>query len=567
MLKNILFVIVLASFIYVISLHSKAIAQDLKSAVKLTQSEQFEPADKAFRDLLTREPKNGDVYYYFGENFLKSYFTDTAAVSFKEMLDSAYQYYTKGVKAENANPLNYVGLGSVALYRKDQPGAKVHFDNAIKILPSKKYKDSPVTKEKAALTLAKMAEAYIYIEPKDIQQAISLMNQALEFDKTNPQVFIIAGDIYLEDNDGSKAIANYKTAQELNPRSTLAKTKQGNIYVRVKNLNAAIPYFEEAVTLDPNFAPVYRELGDLYYKAGKYDKAKANYQKFLQMSDNFAAKAKYATLLYLIKNYDEALKYINDIFKIDTNSVVMNRVAAYSAFETAKYPEAQKYSERFFRKVKPDKILSNDYLYYGRTFSKLTKDSIAILKFMEALKIDSMNTDAMSEIANACIRLKKNEDAIPWFEKKIGKGKGNVLDFFNLGKVYYNLTDSLRNNKDTFRINRADTLFGMFIAKQPESMNGIIWKARVKFKFDMDLKKGTAKPYYENVITKAITDSVKYSRDLVEGLDYVASFNLFTTKDFVTAKRYYERILAIDPKNQKASIAIKSPELKNVKTK
>lgn len=567
MIKKIFLIIGFASFISFAFRHSTVNAQDVKTAIKLIQSEQFEAADKAFRDLLSKEPKNGDAYYYFGENFLKSYFTDTAAVSFIEMLDSASFYYTKGIKADAANPLNYVGLGSVSLYKKDVAGAKAQFDRAQSILPSKKYKDSPVTKPKAALALAKMAEAYIYIEPKDIQQAVTLMTQALEFDKENPQVYIIAGDIYLEDNDGSKAIANYKKAQELDSRSTLAKTKQGNIYVRVKNLNAAIPYFEEAVTLDPNFAPVYRELGDLYYKAGKYDKAKANYQKFLQLSDNFAAKAKYATLLYLIKNYDEALKYITDLFKIDTNSVVMNRVAAYSAFETAKYPEALKYSERFFRKVKSDKILSNDYLYQGKIFAKLTKDSIAIDRYKLALKIDSNNTDAMSEIANAFIKLKKDEEAIPWFEKKIRKGKGSILDIFYLGKVYYNFTDSLRNNLDSAKIQRADTLFSMFIAKQPESMNGLIWKARVKFKFDMDLKKGIAKPYYENVINKAITDSAKYSRELIEGFDYIASYNLFTTKDFVAAKRYYERILAIDPKNQKANIAIKSPELKNIKTK
>lgn len=542
-------------------------SQDLKSAIKLTQSEQFDIADKAFRSLMQSDSKNGDVYYYFGENFLKSYFTDTAAVSFKEMLDSAHIYFSKGVKADAANPLNYVGLGSVALYRKDAAGAKTQFDNALRILPSKKYKDSPVTKPKAALALAKMAEAYIFIEPKDIQQAITLMNQALEFDNSNPQVYIIAGDIYLEDNDGSKAIANYKKAQELNVKSTIAKTKQGNIYVRVKNLNAAIPYFEEAVTLDPNFAPVYRELGELYYKAGKYDKAEANYKKYLDLSDNFAAKTKYIVMLYLIKKYDDAAKYINEVFKVDTSSVVLNRIAAYSAFETNKYADALKYSERFFRLAKPEKIFTNDYLYQGRILTKLEKDSIAIERYKSAIKVDSMNTDAMSDVANAYIKLKKNEDAIPWFENKIRLGKGSVLDIFNLGKVYYNLTDSLKNAQDTFRIQRADTLFGTFISRQQESMNGIIWKARVKFKYDMDLKKGIAKPYYEIVIKKAITDSVKYTRDLIEGLGYMASYNLFTTKDYVTAKRFFERILAIEPKNAKAIIALKSPELKNIKTK
>ncbi|MBI5217443.1 MAG: tetratricopeptide repeat protein [Bacteroidia bacterium] len=542
-------------------------AQDLKSAVKLTQSEQFEAAEKAFRDLLSKDSKNGDIFYYYGDNFIKSYFADTAAVSFKEMLDSAYSAYSRGIKSDAANPLNYVGLGSVALYRKDVQGAKKYFDRVQEIIPSKKYKDSPVTKEKAALSVAKIAEANIYSDFKDIRSDTALINQALRFDKNNPQVYIIAGDIFLEDNDGSKAIANYKKAQELDPKSTLAKTKVGNIYVRVRNLNAAIPFFEEAVTIDPNFAPVYRELGELYYKAGKYDKAESNYKKYLDLSNNFAAKTKYITLLYLIKKYDEAIRYINEVFKIDTSSVVLNRLAAYCSFETAKYADALKYSERFFRKVKPEKILSNDYLCQGKTLVKLTKDSIAIIQFNAAIKIDSNNADAYSEKAGVLVKMKKLNEVAPLYEKKISMNKASVMDYFNLGKAYYNMTDSVKTKDDTAKIIRADTLFGYFISRQPDVFNGYEWRARVNVKIDPESKLGLAKPWYEKEIVKIGADSMKYARDFVEALDFIASFNLFTTKDLVTAKRFYERILAIDPKNQKATIALASKELKNIKTK
>ncbi len=540
-------------------------AQDLKSAIRLTHSEQFELAEKTFRELIQKDSKNGDNYYYFGENFLKSYFTDTLAVSLSEMLDSAQLYYSRGIKADAACPLNYVGLGSVALYKKDVAGAKAQFDRAISILPSKKYKDSPVSKEKAALTLAKIAEAYIYLEPKDIPQAVSLINQALEFDKTNYMVYIIAGDIYLEDNDGSKAIQNYKKAQEYNMNSTLAKTKTGNIYVRVKNLNAAIPYFEEAVTIDPNFAPVYRELGDLYYKAGKYDKAEANYQKFLELSNNFAAKTKYITLLYLIKKYDEATKYIDEVFKVDTNSVILNRIAAYCLFESGKYPQAQKTLERFFRKAKPEKILSNDYAYFGKILAKQNLDSLAIEKFGLAIKLDSTNADVLSEIGAAYTRLKQVEKAVPYYEKKISINKASILDYFNLAKIYYGMVDSIKTSVDTFNLTRCDTLFGIFVSRQPESMNGLSWKARVNVKMDPDSKKGLAKVWYDKVLEKALTDSVKYRRDMIEALEYIGSYHLFTVENKVEAKKTFERIIAIDPKNTRAKAALESKELKNVK--
>ncbi|HWY97688.1 MAG TPA: hypothetical protein VNY36_01270, partial [Bacteroidia bacterium] len=45
------------------------VGQDLKQAIQLTRSEQFEKADKAFKNLINAKPDNGDNYFYEGENF------------------------------------------------------------------------------------------------------------------------------------------------------------------------------------------------------------------------------------------------------------------------------------------------------------------------------------------------------------------------------------------------------------------------------------------------------------------------------------------------------------------
>ena len=85
-------------------------SQDLKSAIKLTRSEQFSKADLIYKSILQKNPADGSIYFYYGENFLQKYFSDTLTYSFTEMSDSAGRQFKSGTLAEVDNPLNYVGL-------------------------------------------------------------------------------------------------------------------------------------------------------------------------------------------------------------------------------------------------------------------------------------------------------------------------------------------------------------------------------------------------------------------------------------------------------------------------
>ena len=368
-----------------LSLSFQGLAQmDLKKAISLTQSELYDDANIAYKSLIKTQPKNGDFYYYLGENFLDSYFSDTVAVSLREMEDSATIYFKKGSQMASLNPLNFVGLGKIALLKGDVNGAKVQFDMAISKLPSKANKDSEIPKEGQALTKAKIAEAWISCQKKDLPLAHTLLQEAVTLDPKNPSIFLILGDAFLEDNDGSNSILNFKKAQELDPKSPLAKMKIGNIYVRGRNPNAAIPFFEEAVQIDPNFAPVYRELGELYYKVGKYEKAVANYQKYLELSPSTSAKVRFAIFKFLIKDYAGSLTIIDEVMKVDSGFNILYRIAGYNYYETGKYNEALTSIKKYFSKAKPEKIRSNDYAYYGRTLVKLNQCNEGVEKLQQA---------------------------------------------------------------------------------------------------------------------------------------------------------------------------------------
>ena len=188
-------------------------AQSLLTAQKFTENEQFESAAREFKSLLQKDPNNGDLYYYFGENAFKSDDRDTAAVLYK-----------KGTELAPNNPLNYIGLGKVALYGGNVAQAQSLFDQA------KKMADP-----KSSLPLMKIAEALIGAEKKDLDKAFELLTQASKLDPKNPEVYILLGDYYQEKADGNNAIAQYNKAKDLNKTSVKAILRQGQLYGRSKN--------------------------------------------------------------------------------------------------------------------------------------------------------------------------------------------------------------------------------------------------------------------------------------------------------------------------------------------
>jgi tetratricopeptide (TPR) repeat protein len=76
--------------------------------------------------------------------------------------------------------------------------------------------------------------------------------------------------------------------------------------------------------------------------------------------------------------------------------------------------------------------------------------------------------------------------------KKIELGKATPDDYYNLGKVYYNLKD----------YKMADSSLAICNEKKPDFIPGFMWRARSLSNLDPDSKAGKAKPVYEIILEK-----------------------------------------------------------------
>lgn len=548
-------------------------AQDLASAKLLTNGEKYGQAEQALNQLIQKDPSNSKAYFYLGENYLLDYFSDTISNSLSDYTSKAKDAFEKGVSANASDPINYAGLAKVANIVGDERTAEQMREKAKSyLMPYKKVNKKMVPAPKDyALTLAKLADSYLWNGVVDTAKALPLIRQAISIDPTNPDIYIIAGDIYIAVNDGSNAIKNYNEAQYYDPSSPLANIKIGNIYVRGKSLSAAIPYFEEAISIDKDFAPAYRELGSLYWSAGRLEQSKQNYQKYLDLTQgNIPAKIQYVNSLFYAKDYDEVINNVEDILKVDNSRGYLNRLIGYSYFDKKNpdYDKAAEYMNKLKQVVSEDKLLWKDHYYLARIKAKQNQDYVATLTelnntkdeakkaelqakvnameksiaeaFSEYDKVIEARPDEKSlknEIANQYYSFRMFDKAAKMWEKNLDPVNPSVNELMQIGRAYY--------NGDFYK--EAEDVFNRVIQKQNDYLPARVYMARTYSKMD-DNNTGIPKPKFEDVIKYASADSVKNASEMMEAFRYLGYY--YMQKDnYNTAKAVYERMINLVPGN------------------
>ena len=300
-------------------------AQTLQEAISKTDNERYEAASADFRTLIAKEATKGDNYFYYGENFFK-----------KGDLDSANMFFQKGADINATYPLNYVGLGKVQWYKGKQAEAKTLF-----------FKAATLGANKNAEVYRKTAEAYIYSENKNADEAIKLLDNAIKLEPKNAENYLAKGDALLARNpsDGGPAIKEYNKATELNPKSVKGILRQGKLYQGGRNYQLALDKYKEAENIDATYAPAYREKAELYHLAGQKNNAIESYKKYLELNNSADARKRYAEFLFNNKQYAEAITEIENIQKQGNDNLYLNRYLGHSYAELGDKTDKEAYNK------------------------------------------------------------------------------------------------------------------------------------------------------------------------------------------------------------------------------
>ena len=507
------------------------------------------------------EPAQGIAYYKAGfpqvakPLLLKEYATDTLTRSetcfylgniyFGEnKTDSAAIYFKKGLIGKQVNVLNTIGLAMLKV-KTNPKEAETDIQTVLKLSTSKRNSDYFI------------AAANAYLFNGEIDQATIYMEKAKNIKVKYASLAVLAGDIELARKDVGKACGNYELAISYDDKCKEAYIKYARAYKNV-NTPLAIEMLNNLKQKEPKFLLAEKELGDIYYANNEFAKATESYDKYLKSGNTSISDfTKYASSVFYSKEYAKSLEISLLGLEKAPRNPVFNRLAMYNCVELAKYDDAIKYADLFFNKSDKPEISYYDYTYYGQALRSTKKLDLAIEQFRNAYKLDTTQIGFLKDISDMYSEKEDYKNSISAYQvylKALPEAKKTSEVVIKLGRLYltYGNLQNLTAVEKKAALMSADTVFAKVAVMEPNGYRANYYRAQTNFFMDPDLTVGLAKPYYESTLAfcEAKAD-VRFNKVIVECANYLASY-YFQKKDYQQSKLYWNKILVVDPKNDKA---------------
>jgi tetratricopeptide (TPR) repeat protein len=503
-----------------------AVAQtpEVDKAFRLAELDQRKKAVESLEALVAKTPTDAKLWYYLAVVQLNGGDIKGAASSFD-----------RGISTNEKEPLNYAGKGTVLMQNKKAGEAQPLFDKALTL-----------SKQKDPAVLNAVASAYL-VDNYKVTDAITLLKKASGIDPKNVHTHILLGDAYLAMNNGGEALTAYENAAKANPSAALPHYKIGLLYSRSRNVDAALEGFSKAISVDPEYTLAYKELGELYYLRKDGVNAAKAYENYMRLTENpEEGKLRYAFFLFMAKDFEKANNVFKEAVQKPDVPAVAWRYYAYSLFESGKVNESNDAFQSYFAAVPADQVTASDYAYFAKLLLKQGKDSLAVIQIDKSLALEANQTDLLQLKGETAMKIKDYPATITAYEALLPLRKKPLSqDYYNLGRACY----------FEKQYEKADSSFQKLIELQPQMTVGYLWLGRTKASLDPESEAGLAKPYYEKVIELASATPEKSKNDLIEAYSYLGYYQ-FLKNDTKASRSSWEKVLQLDPKNEKAKEAL-----------
>lgn len=492
-----------------------------------------------------------EAYYYLGEIYID-----------QEKIDSATYCMHKSVEAAADYPFGYVGQGDLMLRKNNKGEAESLFSKASKL--DKKNSDVPV-----AIALA-------YAESKMFTEANEEIEKARKINKNNPRIYVAEGDIILM-QDRTKvgdAAGKYENAIYFDEKCKEAYLKAARVF-RMINIDVSLKMIDDVLKIDPDYIPAYLEMGETYYANGMYTKSAAGYKRYMEapgVPEEY--QEKYASALYVAKDYVAALEQANTTLAKNPKNTHMLRLEMFTYYDLKDYAKALTIGEKYFATAKPENIAWQDYRYYGLILKENKLDQQAIENFEKAIAKEPKQADLYKELATAYENKEDYQKAIPFYEKFVNTAPSVSLnDYLAYGRAYYmlgnNVTDTTNIDLKNSYYHKADSVFSYITEKAPQIYQGYWWRARANAALDPDTKTGLAKPYYEQTLEKIAASESSPTSVKLEACNYLGYYYYLQYDTAVRNKQkadieparasaieYWQKVLELDPTSEGAKQAL-----------
>jgi tetratricopeptide (TPR) repeat protein len=507
---------------------SALFAQSIEQGRQELYYKKYQTAAKTFQTALQQKPEDGEALYGLVYAWLHADEPEKARQSLQQFSSAA-----------QTNPYYKTALGYILLSEGKKDSAAIYFTQAL-----------DATKEKDAGVLAAVAQAEIEAKEGDANYALQLLEKAMKRDKRNADLYVFRGDAYRKLDNGTEAFRAYQEALEKNDKLAVASYQLGNIFVTQKNSDIYLQHFQNAIDKDKNFAPAYYALYRHYFYADPA-KSMTYFRQYSALAepaiDNEYA---YADLLYLNKQYKEAMEQAEKI-KAKEGKELQPRIYKLMAYSTSGLKDTTKaieFMQQYFTEEADSNLIVKDYESMGNLFVSANQNDSAIVYLQKAAEMEKDSTAKYpyyKTLATLSHELKNYSDEAKWLGKYYtGNSKASNVDQFNWAVAHYRAEE----------YSLADSIFGAYVKEHPEQGFGYYWQARSNAMMDKEMTEGLAVPYYQKLteVMQNDTANASYKKWMVEAYGYMAAYNANTKKDYPLAISYFQKVLEVDPENADA---------------
>ena len=410
--------------------------------------------------------------------------------------------------------------------------------------------------KKNVALLVDIGEAYL--KEGDMETAQEYADRAKEVNRRCADAYVLSGDVAFARNDVNRASSEYNQAIYFDENCSEAYLKYADVYQWV-NPQLSIEMLERLNKKTPDDPRVDKQLGEVYYGMGEYGKAIEAYDDYMETSaPEVKDYTRYATLLYLNKEFETSLKTVDKGLKMDAGNQVLKRLLMYNQYELGNYDAGLTEASAYFATTNSAEWVYLDHVYYGRLLKQKQQYEEALAQFNQALALDKTQTHIYQDISMAYEGKRDYPRAIESF-RTFMEAEHNTADMGHLflyGRLnYYAAADSTLKDVQTDYLAEADAAFARVMDYAPDNYLGFFWRARTNSLKDPETVEGLAKPYYEASLALFEQKPDTFVPLVVECLSYLGYY-YFVKEDYSKSKEYWTKILTIDPENETAKAAL-----------
>lgn len=207
---------------------------------------------------------------------------------------------------------------------------------------------------------------------------------------------------------------------------------RAQLYIKLKQLDLAMGDANRALKIDSTKAGYYITFADVNFAANKTRQAKETLEKVVKkFPENTEGLLKLGELFFLVRQYDNALTYINKALKLDEN-IARAYYLKGSVFK--EMGDTTKAISSMQTAIEQDNKFFDAFLDIGLLYG-YKKNPLALQYYDNALRLKANDINVLYAKAKLLQDMDKSEESIAVYDQILRFNPNHELSLYNLGAI------------------------------------------------------------------------------------------------------------------------------------